>query len=329
MNRRLIIVGAGWAGKTIASVLLKRHPEKLLGFVDDVSREDHIIVSNGNGGAPLPILGHSRDLIKIVQQNQAEGVVLAVTHNRQDHLLEQVVKCYEDGIPVFEMPELYANLTHRIPVHHIKHQWIVPKLTEPPHDYYTLFHDLTNYLLSLFGLTCFFLPLFPIIAIAIKFDSRGPIFFKQKRVGKKGRIFTLLKFRTMRKNAENGTAMWASEEDTRITRVGRILRKFRLDELPQFLNVLKGDMALIGPRPERPEFVQKLEQQIPFYHYRHLVRPGITGWAQVKYPYGNSVEDALEKLQYDLYWIKNRSFLLDLRIIFRSIKVILTGFGAV
>jgi lipopolysaccharide/colanic/teichoic acid biosynthesis glycosyltransferase len=172
------------------------------------------------------------------------------------------------------------------------------------------------------------LPLGPFIALFIKLDSKGPLLYLQKRVGKNECIFSVIKFRTMYQNAENGQAVWAKEKDERVTRVGKILRKFRLDEITQFINVLKGDMALIGPRPERPEFVSMLSKEIPFYNYRHLVKPGITGWAQVNYSYGNSVEDALEKLQYDLYWIKNRSFWLDLKVILKSIKVVLTGFGA-
>lgn len=329
MNERLVIVGTGWAGKTIASTVIERKPNDIIGFVDDSVEDKHIVVINANGGVPVPVLGHSRNLLEIVRRENADAIVVAITQNREDHLLAQLVKCHEDGIPVYEMPELYSRLTKKIPVQHINHHWIVPKLTAPAHDFYTLYHDATNYLLSLTGLTIVFMPLFPIIALAIKIDSKGPIFIRQVRVGKKGKPFTLLKFRTMRHDAEDGKPIWAKEKDSRITRIGRFLRKYRLDELPQFLNVLKRDMALIGPRPERPEFVEDLTEAIPFYAYRHLVRPGITGWAQVNYRYGSTVQDALEKLQYDLYWIENRSFWLDLKVILKSIKVMLTGYGAI
>jgi lipopolysaccharide/colanic/teichoic acid biosynthesis glycosyltransferase len=172
-------------------------------------------------------------------------------------------------------------------------------------------------------------PLFLFLGIAIKLDSRGPIFFRQKRVGERGRVFTLFKFRTMVDNAEGLTGpIWASEEDRRITPVGRWLRKSRLDEFPQLINVFKGEMSFIGPRPERPHFVEKLQVKIPYYAQRHTIKPGITGWAQVRYRYGATIEDAEEKLQYDLYYVKNMSIFLDLLILLSSIQVVLFGKGA-
>lgn len=172
-------------------------------------------------------------------------------------------------------------------------------------------------------------PFYPLISLAIKLDSHGPVLYKQKRVGKKGQVFTLFKFRTMEKNADRNGTSWTTKNDKRITWFGRWLRKFRLDELPQLINVMRGEMALIGPRPEAIKLVEEFRKQIPFYEYRYLVLPGITGWAQVNYENTCSVDGALEKLQYDLYWIRHRSFWLDLKIIFKSIKVMLTGFGAV
>jgi lipopolysaccharide/colanic/teichoic acid biosynthesis glycosyltransferase len=166
-------------------------------------------------------------------------------------------------------------------------------------------------------------------ALSIKMASPGPVLFRQARVGKDGKVFMLYKFRSMSVNAEQLTGpVWASEDDPRITRVGRLLRKIRLDETPQMFNVLRGDMSFIGPRPERPVFVNQLKEEIPYYVLRFAVKPGITGWAQVKYPYGSTVEDALEKLQYDLYYIKNTSIFLDLLILLRSIQVVLFGRGA-
>ncbi|NMC75077.1 MAG: glycosyl transferase, partial [Geobacteraceae bacterium] len=168
----------------------------------------------------------------------------------------------------------------------------------------------------------------PLIALAIKATSPGPVLFRQVRTGMHEKEFVLYKFRTMRTDAESGTgAVWAQKDDPRVTPIGKFLRKSRLDELPQLLNVLKGDMSFIGPRPERPEFVEKLKEQVPYYSHRHFVKPGITGWAQIKYPYGASVEDALEKLRYDLYYIKNLSLTLDLLIFFETIKVILYSRG--
>jgi exopolysaccharide biosynthesis polyprenyl glycosylphosphotransferase len=167
-----------------------------------------------------------------------------------------------------------------------------------------------------------------VTALAIRLDSAGPIFFKQERVGKDDTIFTLWKFRSMQSDAEKDGAVWAGEKDPRITRVGKWIRRLRIDELPQLINVFRGEMSLIGPRPERPEFVKQLEEKIPYYYLRHAVRPGITGWAQVSYRYGASVEDSRFKLEYDLYYVKNMSLLLDLKILLRTIGVVLFGQGA-
>ncbi|MBZ9569449.1 sugar transferase, partial [Patescibacteria group bacterium] len=176
-------------------------------------------------------------------------------------------------------------------------------------------------LFSLFGLLITAI-LFPFIALAIKIDSPSPMFYSQKRVGKDGKIFTIYKFRTMKAGAEKEGPRWASSDDPRITRVGKVLRAIYIDEFPQFYNILKGDISFVGPRPERPEFVKQLKKKIPYYGVRHLVKPGFTGWAQINYHYGASVEEAREKLQYDLYYIKNRSFFLDLGIILKTIKII-------
>jgi exopolysaccharide biosynthesis polyprenyl glycosylphosphotransferase len=173
-----------------------------------------------------------------------------------------------------------------------------------------------------------FLPVSLLIALAIKLDSKGPIFYKQERIGEDGKIFTLFKFRSMRTDAEANGPVWARANDNRVTRVGRVIRKLRLDEIPQMINVFKGEMGFVGPRPERPFFVDRLTKEIPLYAYRHSVKPGITGWAQLYYPYGASKEDALEKLKYDLYYIKNMSPFMDLMIILETIKVVLFGKGA-
>jgi exopolysaccharide biosynthesis polyprenyl glycosylphosphotransferase len=186
----------------------------------------------------------------------------------------------------------------------------------------------SNFSLALLGLV-FSLPLLPFIMLAVKLDSPGPVLYRQKRVGKRGVTFYCYKFRTMRQDAEADTgATWATDDDPRITRVGKFLRMSRLDEIPQLWCVLKGDMHFVGPRPERPEFVEWLSKEIPYYGVRHVVRPGITGWAQVQYKYGNTLEDAREKLQYDLFYIKNASVGLDILIVFQTIKIVLLGRGA-
>ncbi|MBW1703193.1 MAG: exopolysaccharide biosynthesis polyprenyl glycosylphosphotransferase [Deltaproteobacteria bacterium] len=172
------------------------------------------------------------------------------------------------------------------------------------------------------------LPLLAVTALAIRLDSPGPVFFKQQRVGKGGKVFSVWKFRSMYKDAEQNGAVWADKSDPRVTRVGRVIRFLRIDELPQLWNIFRGEMSLIGPRPERPEFVRELTASIPYYDIRHSVSPGITGWAQVNYPYGASVEDALHKLEYDVYYIKNMSLFLDFKIFIRTIGVVLFGQGA-
>jgi lipopolysaccharide/colanic/teichoic acid biosynthesis glycosyltransferase len=178
-------------------------------------------------------------------------------------------------------------------------------------------------------LSILFIPALPLIALLIKLDSRGPVFFGQERVGQQGKVFTLWKFRSMRNDAERFTGpVWAKSADDRVTRVGRYLRRSRLDELPQLFNILKGDMNLVGPRPERPHFVRELSETIPFYHLRHAVKPGVTGWAQIKYRYGNSVDDSIEKLQYDLFYIKNMSVLLDAFVILDTVKTVLVRKGS-
>jgi lipopolysaccharide/colanic/teichoic acid biosynthesis glycosyltransferase len=172
------------------------------------------------------------------------------------------------------------------------------------------------------------MPIALLTAIFIKIDSPGPVFYKQERVGKNGRTFVLMKFRSMRVDAEKEGPVWASKYDDRTTRIGRIIRKIRVDEIPQFWNILRGEMNFVGPRPERPHFVAQLAEEIPYYEQRNLIAPGLTGWAQIKYPYGASIEDARQKLQYDLFYIKNQSLILDAIILFETIKIILFGRGA-
>jgi exopolysaccharide biosynthesis polyprenyl glycosylphosphotransferase len=172
------------------------------------------------------------------------------------------------------------------------------------------------------------LPIVLLTAVLIKLDSPGPVFYRQERVGQNGRLFTLLKFRSMRVDAEEAGPVWAIKDDDRVTRMGRIIRKIRVDEIPQFWNILRGEMNFVGPRPERQHFVAQLAQEIPYYEQRHLIPPGLTGWAQIKYAYGASIEDARQKLQYDLYYVKNQSLILDAIILFETIKIILFGRGA-
>lgn len=330
-EKRLIIVGAGWSGQTICAALVRQKKLEVVGFVDDKYKTDQKIEMSADerNSCLIPILGPSSELLEVAQKLKIKIVILAVTNNRENHILSQIIKCHEADIKVIEMPDLYAHLTGKIPVRHINHHWIVPSLALPQDTVYHVLNNFFNYMLCIFGSFFIFFPLFPLIALAIKSDSKGPIFYRQKRVGQNGRVFNILKFRTMVKNADVIGSQWTLKEDNRITWVGRWLRKFRIDELPQLINILRGEMSLIGPRPEAVELVEVFNREIPFYEYRYLVRPGISGWAQVNYENTCSVEGALEKFQYDLFWIKNRSFIFDMKIIIKSIKVMLTGFGAI
>jgi len=231
------------------------------------------------------------------------------------------------GIDVVEGETFYEHLAGKIIVEKIRPSWLIfhGGFAKPRHTLF--FKRLMGIVFASIGLALSS-PLIILVAILIKLDSPGPVLFVQERVGKDGKVFKLYKFRSMRTDAEKDAPKWAGKNDPRVTRVGRVIRKLRIDEIPQMWNVLKGDMSFVGPRPERPYFVEMLRQKIPFYDQRHTVQPGITGWAQICYPYGASEEDALEKLKYDLYYIKYMSAMFDLYIIFKTVKIIIFGEGA-
>lgn len=321
--KRFLVVGAGWAGRTIAHEIESHGAGQVIGFLDDKPHSAETISE-----IKAELIGRTDQLAELAKLHQIDCVVIAVTHDRADHLIRQMIRCYEMSMPVVEMPDLYAQLTGKIPVKHLTHHWLIPNLTKPVNNLYWLFHESTNLFISFLIFVFGFLPLLPIVSLMIKLDSKGGIFYRQTRVGLNGEQFQLLKFRTMSKGADQTGEKWTLKNDSRITRVGKWLRKFRIDELPQLLNVFRGEMSLIGPRPEAVELVEEFTKEIPFYQYRYLVKPGITGWAQVNYENTCSVDGALEKLQYDLYWIKKRSVWLDMKIIFKSAMVMLTGFGA-
>ncbi|MBE7438743.1 MAG: sugar transferase [Spirochaetales bacterium] len=232
------------------------------------------------------------------------------------------------GVRVFDLPDFYEEYLRKLPIHTLQEDWIalgqgfslIHNLAELRIKYFTDFL-LASMLLIVSG------PILLVFAILIRLESRGPVIYRQVRNGLRGMPFTVYKFRSMRVDAESGGARWAEKNDPRVTRIGRFMRATRIDELPQLWNVLRGEMSFIGPRPERPEFNSLLEKEIPYYRLRHLVRPGLTGWAQVMYPYGASVADAVEKLQYDLYYIKNYSLLLDVYILLRSLRVVIYAAG--
>ena len=322
-QRNVLVIGAGWAGRTVLKEL-ERFPARgfnVIGFIDDGKE----LFEEVEG---LQVVGHSTDIDRLVGERGVNMIVLAITHERDELILRALQECEWKGVRVMSMPSLYEKLTGKVPVKHINRYWLTFFHNHAvEHPVYANAQRYINAVLALVGLTIA-LPLFPLVVFLIWLEDRGPIFYSQKRVGQNDRPFTLYKFRTMTVDAENGQAQWAQKNDPRVTRIGKVLRIMRIDELPQLWNILRGDMNLIGPRPERPEFVRDLQSQIPFYSKRHLAKPGVTGWAQVQYGYGSSFEHALEKLQYDLYYIKNRSIFLDLVICLKTVSVVLTGKGA-
>lgn len=270
----------------------------------------------------------SEDIFEVAKALKANKVVISLVERRGVFPLQEMLNCKLSGIEVLDAPSFFERITGKLLIEDINPSWfifchgfnITPGLL--------LVKRFLDVCCSLVGLALL-VPFAPLLMLAIKLDSPGPILFRQTRVGRGDKPFVLYKLRTMRQDAEQGTgAVWAATADPRVTRLGRFLRASRIDEVPQLINVLQGKMSLVGPRPERPEFIDKLKKIIPYYSERHFVKPGVTGWAQVRYPYGASVEDALEKLRYDLYYIKNISILFDLRIILKTISVVLLCKGS-
>ncbi|MBI2304189.1 MAG: sugar transferase [Chloroflexi bacterium] len=324
-RRRALVVGAGWAGQTIAKAAAEHLDGgySFVGFIDDDPTKTGQVIEG------MPVLGTRQEFPRIVQETGASEIIVAITHNMHGELMKTILDCYQKGIQITPMPLLYELATGRVPVEHMGDHWFVtlPDNPESGTFVYSGLKRLGDIVVSTIGLLIGS-PILLTTALAVRLDSPGPIFYTQERMGKTGRVFPLIKFRTMIQEAEkDGRPRWASYNDPRVTRLGRFLRHTRLDELPQLVNVIKGEMSLVGPRPERPHFVAQLETQIPFYRARLFVRPGITGWAQINYSYGNSVEDALVKLQYDLYYIKHQSPYLDLFILFKTLGVMLTFKG--
>ncbi len=217
------------------------------------------------------------------------------------------------------MPEAYEIICGKIPISFIDKNWFLENLKEGEKDFYDKSKRLSDLILAIL-LLIISSPFLLLIALAIKIEGKGKVFYKQKRVGKDKKEFFLIKFRSMKEDAEKGKAVWAEKKDLRTTRVGAFLRKTHLDELPQLINIIKGDIALVGPRPERPEFVKDLEKQIPYYHLRLLIKPGLTGWAQIKFRYARTLMDSFEKFEYDLYYLKNRNLFLDLGIVLKTFQ---------
>ncbi len=317
----IVLVGAGsYAGEIVDAIENKKDS----GF----KVEAMVAGENNSAGAAgrIPVFPDMKNLEELCAKRKIGKIVVALDE-RRGISLHELIRYKFLGIEILDGARFYESLTGRVPVKRINPSWFVfsdgfhvgrwKKMLKRAFDVSAS---------SVMLVVC--LPVFAASALIIKLDSRGPVFYRQVRVGENGKVFEIIKFRSMREDAEEDGPAWAAADDRRVTRSGRFMRKSRIDELPQLLNVLKGDMSFVGPRPERPVFVERLMEDIPFYGNRHHVKPGITGWAQINYPYGASVEDALRKLEYDLYYIKNLSIGIDLLTIFGTVKVVLLQKGA-
>lgn len=319
--KKVLVVGTGSVANTIGRLVSNTNHQHILAGYIQCSPHDIFVPENA-------IVSNSSDIANIVEQEKAQKIVVSLSERRGTLPINNILSCKLKGVEVIDAASFYEQLTGKLLIEAITPSWFIFsdgfRLTPAK----IMIKNLIDKVLTLCALV-FVLPLFPIIALLIRLDSPGPVFYKQIRVGKGDRLITIYKFRSMHKNAETDTgAMWAQKGDPRVTRMGWILRKIRLDEIPQIINILKGDMSWVGPRPERPEFVEKLREIIPYYSERHAVKPGLTGWAQVKYSYGASVEDAIEKLRYDLYYIKHLSLTFDFYILLETCKVVLFGRGS-
>lgn len=322
-SERVLIVGTGAAGIDLVREIGRRRELKLkvVGFLDE--KGENIGKSLVNPG----IIGATSDVLSIVEKEKINRVILSLRERRGFTPIRELLDLKFAGISVEDAHIVHERIAGRISLADLSPSWLILSEGFRKSGFLLAFKRSMDVALSLFALVVT-LPIMVLSGLAIWLETGSPVLFRQRRTGRNGREFDILKFRSMYQDAEQDGPRWAARDDHRVTRTGRFLRKFRLDELPQFFNVLRGEMSLIGPRPERPTFCVLLDKQIPFFGLRHSVRPGISGWAQIKYQYGSSVEEARTKLEYDLFYLKHLSVALDLAILFETLKVILYGRGA-
>ncbi|MGA2389754.1 MAG: TIGR03013 family XrtA/PEP-CTERM system glycosyltransferase [Candidatus Sulfotelmatobacter sp.] len=317
LRERVYVLGTGERAERLVNGLRQR-----------VTLGIEVVGWTGNVQGELTRGSVASDLVGVARGRGVHRVIVAMPDRRGTLPVEELLELRLGGLRVEEATSWLEKISGRIEVEQLYPSWLIFAEGFRFSVFFRLLRRLLNFFVALVALLLS-LPLIPLIVLAVKLGSPGPALYRQQRVGRRGKIFYCYKFRTMRQDAEADTgATWAADSDPRITRIGRFLRSSRLDEIPQLWCVLKGDMHFVGPRPERPEFVEWLRKEIPYYGVRHVVRPGITGWAQVQYKYGNTLEDAREKLQYDLFYIKNASLGLDLLIMFQTIKIVVLGRGA-
>jgi len=318
--RRVLIVGTDASAELIVNAIKEQGRDTYA--IDGIIGKG---VEVGQTVAGVPVIGDGNDILNFVVRDSISEVIISSISEREGDIFRGVMLAYEQGVSLVPMPVLYSRLTGRVPVEHVNDNWALV-LPISGHSIFNPYPFLQRTVDLIFGLVGFvvLVVLLPLLALIIRLDSPGGTFYVQTRTGLNGRTFRMVKFRTMVQDAEkDGTAQFSYKGDPRVTRVGRFMRKTRLDELPQVINVLRGEMSVVGPRPERPQHIERLTQKIPFYRTRLVVRPGLTGWAQVRYDYGSDDHDALVKLEYDLYYIRNQSLLLDINIMMRTVYKVL------
>ncbi len=320
---RVLVLGTGQHGISLAGEILRR-PElqyKVVGFLDEQgSTMGKTVVTPG-------IIGAVSQVEEIAARERVDRVVISLAERRGVMPIRQLAALRLQGLPIEEAQSVYERLTGRLPLEQLQPSWLILSDGFRKSRFALAIKRVTDVVVSAL-LIALALPIMSAVALAILLESGRPVLFKQERLGLGGRRFKILKFRSMTVGSDKDTPSWTADGDSRITRVGAFLRKFRLDELPQLVNILRGEMSLVGPRPEVPYFCELLEREIPFFNLRHSVRPGLTGWAQVKYQYGASLEQAKTKFEFDLFYIKHLSVLFDLTIILETAKVVLIGKGA-
>jgi exopolysaccharide biosynthesis polyprenyl glycosylphosphotransferase len=314
--RQVLLVGGGKAGETILQVINRQEtqPFHLVGIIDDDPQKQESII---NG---YRVLSSSNHLLEIIDKEGITDIIVAITGEMQGATFQLLLDAQECGIAITRMPVIYEELTSRVPITILETDWLLRSFADDTRvsGFYIIGKRILDIVGGLIG-SLFLLLMVPFVGVATILDDGWPIFYVQTRLGKGGKPYDIFKFRTMIKDAEaDGTPRWATEDDERATRVGKILRKTRLDEWPQFINVLRGDMSLVGPRSERPRLVEHFQHHVPFYRARLLVKPGITGWAQINFNYAATIEETIVKLEYDLYYIKHRSLWMDLMILLRT-----------
>jgi sugar transferase (PEP-CTERM system associated) len=324
IGEKILVVGTGQSARDTADAVLERRDAgyRIVGFVTENGIKPNTKIGE------TTVIGTTDELEGIVRREKIDRIVIAVRERRGTFPTETLLKMSLTGdVNIEECTSFFERVTGQVHLDMLRPSWLIFSGRQKDTRLGTAFRDVVHRGMALIGLVVS-LPISLLTAVLIKLESKGAIFYKQERVGENGKIFKVLKFRSMRTDAEkDGVPIWATSNDDRTTRVGKVIRKIRVDEIPQFWNIIKGEMSFVGPRPERPHFVAQLAEEIPFYEHRHLAAPGLTGWAQIKYPYGASVEDARQKLQYDLYYIKNQSLALDFVIVFETVKTVLFGKG--